>query len=45
MLHPLDAPEHAEPIGWEMEKPVWKRLEASRVQVHIPSEHILQLKG
>ena len=45
MLHPLDAPEHAEPIGWEMEKPVWKRLEASHVQVHIPSEHILQLKG
>ena len=45
MLHPLAAPENAVPIGWEMEKPVWRALQAEELTVHFPAESILQLKG
>ncbi len=45
MLRPLTAPENAVPIGWEMEKPVWKQLRAEEITVHLPVDGILQLKG
>ena len=45
MLRPLAAPETAVPIGWEMEKPVWKQLRAEEITVHLPVDGILQLKG
>ncbi len=45
MLRPLCAPSSAAPIGWEMEKPVWRSLRAEELTVHLPVDGILQLKG
>ena len=45
MLRPLAAPADAEPLGWEMEKPVWQRLRGDEVTVHIPADAILQLRS
>ena len=45
MLRPLCAPPSAAPIGWEMEKPVWRSLRAEELTVHLPVDGILQLKG
>ena len=45
MLHPVDAPEAAVPIGWEMEKQEWLRLQAEELTVHLPVDGLLQLKG
>ncbi len=45
MLRPVDAPEDAAPLGWEMEKDVWKKLRAEELTVHLPVSGILQLKG
>ena len=45
MLHPVTAKPDTVSIGWEMEKPVWKRLQAQEITVHIPEEDILQLRG
>ena len=45
MLRPLDAGEGKTALGWEMEKPVWQKLSAEEVTVHLPPESILQLKG
>ena len=45
MLRPLEAPEGASPLGWEMEKDVWKQLRAEELTVHLPVTGILQLKG
>ena len=45
MLRPLDAKEGAEPLGWEMEKDVWKQLRAEELTIHLPVSGILQLKG
>ena len=45
LLRPVAAPTDAAPIGWEMEKPVWERLKADELTVHLPIRGILQLKG
>ncbi|MBR6707894.1 MAG: ATP-binding cassette domain-containing protein [Clostridia bacterium] len=45
MLRPLEAPEHSLPIGWEMEKELWRRMRAEEVTVHFPKNALLQLKG
>ena len=45
MLRPVEAPPEAVPIGWEMEKPVWRALAAEELTVHLPVDGILQLKG
>ena len=45
MLHPLEAPPEAAPIGWEMEKPLWQDMKAEELTVHIPIRNILLLKG
>lgn len=45
MLRPVDAPEGAVPIGWEMEKQEWRRLQAEELTVHLPVDGLLQLKG
>ena len=45
MLWPVNAGEGKTAIGWEMEKPVWQRLAAREITVHLPPESILQLKG
>ncbi len=42
------APEGAEgktPIGWEMDKDTWKRLERERLTVNLPPEKLLLLRG
>ena len=31
-------------LGWETEKPVWERLRADRLRMHLPPEKILLLK-
>ena len=45
MLRPVSAPPDSVPIGWEMEKPLWKALQAEEITVHLPVNTILQLKG
>ena len=45
MLRPVNAGEGTTAIGWEMEKPVWQKLSAEEITVHLPTESILQLKG
>ena len=45
MIRPLCAPPDAVPIGWEMEKSVWRELQAEEITVHLPVDGILQLKG
>ena len=45
MLHPLNAPEDALPIGWEMEKEMWAAIRAEEMTVQLPGEALLQLKG
>ena len=45
MLRPLEAPENSVPIGWEMEKDLWRGMKAEEVTVHFPKSALLQLKG
>ncbi len=45
MLHPLEAPQDAVPIGWEMDKALWRAIGAGEVTVHFPISALLQLKG
>ena len=45
MLHPIVAQERATPIGWEMEKDLWRALASDMLTVHLPVSGILQLKG
>ena len=45
MLRPLSASESAAPIGWEMEKQVWRAMQSEEITVHFPVDGILQLKG
>ena len=45
MLRPLCAPSSAIPIGWELEKPLWRTLCAEELTVHLPVDSLLQLKG
>lgn len=33
------------PVGWEMDKEIWKKLRAESVTVHLPAAHIILLKG
>ena len=44
MLH-ADGCENASLIGWEMEKPDWRKLRTSPVTLHLPPEKIILLKG
>lgn len=44
MLRPLSAT-GGEPLGWELDKPLWASLRAPEVTVHIPKEKINLLKG
>ena len=44
MLTPLDAPQ-AMPLGWELDKQTWTRLRAEQVQLHLPSQALVLLKG
>ena len=45
MLRPVEAPEDAAPIGWEMEKDLWLGMRAEEVTVHFPGSALNQLKG
>lgn len=40
-----DGCENASLIGWEMEKPDWRKLRTSPVTLHLPPEKIILLKG
>ncbi len=40
MLRPADAPEAA-PIGWELDKDLWRSIRSHQVTIHIPTEAIL----
>ena len=44
MLRAADKAE-AGTFGWELEKDVWKKIRADQVEIHIPPESILLLKG
>lgn len=43
MLRPADT-DAPRAIGWEMDKPAWRRIEAPRVRICIPQEKILMLE-
>ncbi|MBR1584470.1 MAG: ATP-binding cassette domain-containing protein [Clostridia bacterium] len=45
MLRPMGVRADALPIGWEMEKDAWRRIQAEQLTVHLPVDGILQLKG
>lgn len=45
MLRPIQAPDHARAIGWEIEKRVWETMKAQELTIHFPAESIMQLKG
>ena len=44
MLRPVGS-EGAVPLGWEMEKAQWNALRAERLEIHLPSEAIVLLRG
>lgn len=40
-----DGHENASLIGWEMDKPDWRRLRQDTVTLHLPPQKIILLKG
>ncbi len=44
LLRP-EGKEPAEPIGWEMDKATWNRIRAEQIEISLPPESIMLLKG
>lgn len=45
MLQPTDAPNNAQPIGWETDKTLWQRIAAEEIDITIDPQKIILLKG
>lgn len=44
MFRPKDA-ENASPVGWEMDKSLWRQIKSEYVTISLPPEEIILLKG
>ncbi len=44
MLRPVDG-EGTTPIGWELDKQHWRQIRGEQVQIHLPAQSLLMLRG